>query len=234
MATVFNMLRPNDLIWSFVVNNYMRGKPPLPFDLLTWNSDSTRMTAANHSFYLRNCYLKNSLAKGEMVIDGETLDLGEVTIPIYNLATREDHIAPARSVFTGAKLFPGEMRYVLAGSGHIAGVINPADSGKYHYWTGSTPARHASLDEWLSAATEHQRQLVARLGAMARRASARESAGAHARQCQTSAALRRARRICAREELNASSRPDFAPDSLLLAKPCRSLRPAADAGCARR
>nr|WP_255565026.1 class I poly(R)-hydroxyalkanoic acid synthase [Methylovirgula sp. HY1] len=154
MATVFNMLRPNDLIWSFVVNNYMRGKAPLPFDLLTWNSDSTRMAAANHSFYLRQCYLKNSLAKGEMVIDGETLDLHQVTVPIYNLATREDHIAPARSVFNGAKLFGGDMRYVLAGSGHIAGVVNPANSQKYQYWTGSRPA--GTLDDWLAGATEHK------------------------------------------------------------------------------
>lgn len=154
MATVFNMLRPNDLIWSFVVNNYMRGRPPLPFDLLTWNSDSTRMAAANHSFYLRHCYLDNSLAKGEMVIDGEKLDLGEVTVPIYNLAAREDHIAPVRSVYTGAKLFGGEMRYVVAGSGHIAGVINPANSQKYQYWTGPRP--QGTLDDWFAAATEHK------------------------------------------------------------------------------
>ncbi|MGB8278432.1 MAG: class I poly(R)-hydroxyalkanoic acid synthase [Methylovirgula sp.] len=153
MATVFNMLRPNDLIWSFVVNNYMRGVPPLPFDLLTWNSDSTRMTAANHSFYLRNCYLDNKLAKGEMVIEGEKLDLAEVKVPIYNLAAREDHIAPARSVYAGAKLFGGEMRYVLAGSGHIAGVINPANSHKYQYWTGPRP--QGTLEDWLKAAAEH-------------------------------------------------------------------------------
>ncbi len=156
IANVFNMLRPNDLIWSFFVNNYMRGKPPLPFDLLTWNSDSTRVTAANHSFYLRNCYLSNTLAKGEMMIEGEKLDLGEVRIPIYHLAAREDHIAPARSVFTGAKTFPGDVRYVLAGSGHIAGVINPAESGKYAYWTGSSPRASATLDEWSNAASEHQ------------------------------------------------------------------------------
>jgi polyhydroxyalkanoate synthase len=155
IANVFNMLRPNDLIWSFFVNNYMRGKPPLPFDLLTWNSDSTRVTAANHSFYLRNCYLSNTLAKGEMMIEGEKLDLGEVTIPVYHLAAREDHIAPARSVFTGAKVFPGDVRYVLAGSGHIAGVINPAASGKYAYWTGFSPRAYGTLDEWSNAATEH-------------------------------------------------------------------------------
>ncbi|HEY1736220.1 MAG TPA: class I poly(R)-hydroxyalkanoic acid synthase, partial [Methylovirgula sp.] len=155
IANVFNMLRPNDLIWSFFVNNYMRGKPPLPFDLLTWNSDSTRVTAANHSFYLRNCYLENTLAKGEMTIDGEKLDLSEVTIPIYHLAAREDHIAPARSVYTSAKAFPGDVRYVLAGSGHIAGVINPADSGKYGYWTGSSPRSAATLEEWSKSAAEH-------------------------------------------------------------------------------
>src|SRR5207253_5021663 len=94
MATAFNMLRSNDLIWPYVVNNYLRGKAPFPFDLLYWNSDATRMPAANHSFYLRNCYLENKLSKSEMVIGGEVLDLGKVKIPIYNLATREDHIAP--------------------------------------------------------------------------------------------------------------------------------------------
>jgi polyhydroxyalkanoate synthase len=153
MATVFNMLRPNDLIWSFVVNNYMRGQMPLPFDLLTWNSDSTRMTAASHSFYLRSCYLENTLGKGEMVIAGETLDLSEVKLPVYSLATREDHIAPAKSVFTGMKLFGGDVRFVLAGSGHIAGVINPARKPKYEYWTGPQPA--GTLEDWVNKASEH-------------------------------------------------------------------------------
>jgi polyhydroxyalkanoate synthase subunit PhaC len=152
MASVFNMLRPNDLIWSFVVNNYMRGQTPLPFDLLTWNSDSTRMAAANHSFYLRSCYLENRLAKGKMVIAGEKLDLSEVDIPIYSLATREDHIAPARSVFTGMKLFGSEVRFVLAGSGHIAGVINPAEKPKYQYWTG--PRLAGAFEDWLEEASE--------------------------------------------------------------------------------
>jgi len=152
MATAFNMLRPNDLIWSFVVNNYVRGNTPMPFDLLTWNSDATRMTAANHSFYLRNCYLENNLTKGKMVIGGERLDLSQVTIPVYNLATREDHIAPAKSVFNGAKFFGGEMRYVLAGSGHIAGVVNPPDKQKYQYWTGPRP--HGAFEDWLQQTTE--------------------------------------------------------------------------------
>ncbi len=108
MATAFNMLRSRDLIWPYFVNNYLRGKDPLPFDLLYWNSDATRMPAANHSFYLRNCYLENRLSRGTMEIDGERLDLKQVTVPIYNLATREDHIAPAKSVFAGSQCFGGE------------------------------------------------------------------------------------------------------------------------------
>ncbi len=125
MANTFNMLRPNEMIWSYVVNNYLKGVEPMAFDLLAWNSNSTRMPRANHSFYLRNCYLNNQLAKKKMKLGDVTLDLGEIKIPVYNLAAKEDHIAPARSVFNGAKLFGGEMRYVLGGSGHIAGVINP-------------------------------------------------------------------------------------------------------------
>jgi polyhydroxyalkanoate synthase subunit PhaC len=152
MATAFNMLRPNDLIWSFVVNNYVRGKKPMPFDLLAWNSDATRLPAANHSFYLRNCYLENNLTQGRMVIGGEKLDLSQVTIPVYNLATREDHIAPAKSVFNGAKFFGGDMRYVLSGSGHIAGVINPPEKHKYQYWTGPRP--HGEFSDWMHETTQ--------------------------------------------------------------------------------
>jgi len=154
MATAFNMLRSNDLIWPYVINNYLKGKEPAPFDLLYWNSDATRMPAANHSFYLRNCYLDNRLAKGAMVIAGRTLDLKSVKIPIYNLATREDHIAPAKSVMLGSKLFGGRVRFVLAGSGHIAGVINPPDKMKYQYWTGPKPAS-ANVERWLGKAKEH-------------------------------------------------------------------------------
>jgi polyhydroxyalkanoate synthase len=153
MAGAFNMLRPNDLIWSYFVNNYLKGQEPAPFDLLVWNSDSTRMPAANHSFYLRNCYLENNLTRGRMVLDGRTLDLSRVTVPIYELATREDHIAPARSVFAGAKFFGGPVRYVMAGSGHIAGVINPPDKPKYQYWTGEPPS--GAFDAWVAAATEN-------------------------------------------------------------------------------
>ena len=141
MATAFNMLRSNDLIWPYVINNYLMGKTPFPFDLLYWNSDATRMPAANHSFYLRNCYLNNTLTKGEMTIGGVKLDLKKVKLPIYNLATREDHIAPAKSVFLGAKYFGGPVRFVLSGSGHIAGVVNPVATNKYQYWTGREALR---------------------------------------------------------------------------------------------
>jgi len=153
MANAFNMLRSNDLIWPYVISNYLKGKQPYPFDLLYWNSDSTRMPAANHMFYLRNCYLDNKLSKGQMVIDNVQLDLGEVTIPVYNLATREDHIAPAKSAFLGSKFFGGPVKYVLAGSGHIAGVVNPPGKPKYQYWTGDAPV--GNLDRWMSTATEH-------------------------------------------------------------------------------
>jgi polyhydroxyalkanoate synthase len=153
MANAFNMLRPNDLVWSYVVNNYLKGKEPQPFDLLTWNSDSTRMPRANHAFYLRNCYLENNLTRGAMKVGGVKLDLKKVKIPVYNLATKEDHIAPARSVFTGAKYFGGEMRYVLAGSGHIAGVVNPAWKPKYQYWTGARPS--GSFEDWVAKAEMH-------------------------------------------------------------------------------
>src|ERR1700687_2358729 len=122
MAMAFNMLRSNDLVWPYVVNNYLKGKAPFPFDLLYWNSDATRMPAANHSFYMRNCYLDNKLAKGQMLIDGAPINLKSVTVPIYNLATREDHIAPPKSVLLGGKFLCGPVKFVLAGSGHIAGV----------------------------------------------------------------------------------------------------------------
>jgi polyhydroxyalkanoate synthase subunit PhaC len=154
MATAFNLLRSNDLIWPYVINNYLKGKEPAPFDLLYWNSDATRMPAANHSFYLRNCYLDNRLAKGEMIIGGTPLDLNDIKIPIYNLATREDHIAPARSVLLGSRFFGGPVRFVLAGSGHIAGVVNPPQKIKYQHWTGPKPSGD-DLERWLSQATEH-------------------------------------------------------------------------------
>ncbi len=153
MANAFNLLRSNDLIWPYVINNYLRGKKPFPFDILYWNSDATRMPAANHSFYLRNCYLDNRLSQGEMEIAGETLDLRKVKVPIYNLATREDHIAPAKSVLEGSKYFGGPVKYVLAGSGHIAGVVNPPGKAKYQYWTGEAPSG-SDVGKWLASAQE--------------------------------------------------------------------------------
>jgi len=154
MANAFNLMRSNDLIWPYVINNYLRGKAPFPFDLLYWNSDATRMPAANHSFYLRNCYFENKLTKGEMEVAGVRLDLKKVSVPVYNLATREDHIAPAKSVYVGSSFFGGPVRYVLAGSGHIAGVINPPKLNKYQYWTGAKP-KGANVDAWLAKAKEH-------------------------------------------------------------------------------
>src|ERR1700756_5239772 len=154
MVTVFNLLRSNDLIWPYIINNYVKGKTPFPFDLLYWNSDATRLPAANHSFYLRNCYLDNRLTRGGITIGNTPIDLRAVKIPVYNLATREDHIAPAKSVLLGSKYFGGPVRFVLSGSGHIAGVVNPPDKHKYQYWTGPKP-RSANLEGWLTKATEH-------------------------------------------------------------------------------
>lgn len=152
MATAFNMLRASELIWPYFVNTYLKGQDPMPFDLLFWNSDSTRMPAANHSFYLRNCYLNNNLSQGRMQIDGKTLSLKDVKIPVYNLATKEDHIAPAKSVFVGSRFFGGPVEYVLSGSGHIAGVVNPPDKKKYQYWTGGKT--DGAFEDWTASARE--------------------------------------------------------------------------------
>jgi polyhydroxyalkanoate synthase len=154
MAQAFNLLRSNDLIWPYVIRNYFMGQAPPPFDLLYWNSDATRMPAANHAFYLRNCYLKNRLAEGSMEIAGVNLDLKKIKAPIYSLATQEDHIAPPRSVFYGASFFGGRVTFVLSGSGHIAGVINPPARNKYQYWTGPAP-KGDRFDNWLKNAKEH-------------------------------------------------------------------------------
>jgi polyhydroxyalkanoate synthase len=147
------MLRANDLIWSFVVNNYLMGNEPFPFDLLYWNSDATRMPARMHSFYLRNMYQDNLLCKPDaLVLDGEKIDLGRITVPAYFLSTREDHIAPWRSTYRGTQLLAGKSRFVLAASGHIAGVVNPPDGGKYNHWVNENlPADPAA---WLAGATE--------------------------------------------------------------------------------
>lgn len=154
MASAFNLLRANDLIWSFYVNNYLLGKDPAPFDLLFWNSDATRMPAAMHSFYLRNMYLHNRLREpGGITLAGVPIDLSKITVPCYLVATAEDHIAPWQSVYAGARLLGGRTRFVLSGSGHIAGIINPPAARKYQHWTcdglPETPA------EWRESAQEH-------------------------------------------------------------------------------
>jgi polyhydroxyalkanoate synthase subunit PhaC len=153
MAAAFNLLRSNDLIWPYVVDVYMKGQTPLPLDLLYWNSDSTRIPAANHRFYLRRCYINNDLSQGRMKIGGVTLDLSKVKIPIFHLAAWEDHIAPARSVFLGARFLGGSVRFVVTGSGHIAGVVNPPTRNRYQYWTDGPLV--GELETWLEAAQEH-------------------------------------------------------------------------------
>jgi polyhydroxyalkanoate synthase len=153
MATTFNMLRANDLIWSFVVSNYLMGKDPFPFDLLYWNGDSTRMPAAMHSFYLRKLYLKNLLCKPNGVtLAGTPIDVTGIKTPAYFISTAEDHIAPWKSTYAGAQLLQGPVRFVLGGSGHIAGIINPPTANKYGYWTSDKlPAKPA---DWLAGAKQ--------------------------------------------------------------------------------
>jgi polyhydroxyalkanoate synthase len=154
MADAFNLLRENELIWSSAVNNYLMGSEPRPFDLLYWNGDSTRMPAAMHSFYLRNMYQKNLLKEqGGITLDGVPIDLRKVQVPAFFLSTRDDHIAPWRSTYAGARLFSGPVTFVLGGSGHVAGVVNPPTANKYGYWTsGDLPP---APESWLSGAREH-------------------------------------------------------------------------------
>ena len=155
MHTTFNMLRANDLIWSFVVNNYLLGKEPFPLDLLYWNGDSTRMPMAMHSFYLRKMYLENKLREpGGIELGGVPIDLGRITIPTFILSTKEDHIAPWKATFAATSLFKGPARFVLAASGHVAGVINPPAARKYGYWTG--PIEGEDPDRWLNSAVKHE------------------------------------------------------------------------------
>ncbi len=158
MAQAFNMLRGNELIWNYVVNNYYLGKEPSAFDLLYWNADSTHMPAKCHLAYLRDYYRDNALAEGKMTLGGKTLDLGKVKTPIYSICARDDHIAPAESVFRGVKLYGGPVHLVVGGSGHIAGVINPPDPNrvKYQYWTNDRPQSEwpETLAEWLEDAVE--------------------------------------------------------------------------------
>ncbi len=155
MAAAFNMMRGTDLIWSFVVNNYLLGKEPFPFDLLYWNSDSTRMPAAMHSFYLRKMYHENKLSEpGGIALANVALDLRKIKVPTYIMATREDHIAPWKSAYVATQLYSGPKRFVLAASGHIAGVVNPPAAKKYCHWINDKTPKDA--DEWLAKATQHE------------------------------------------------------------------------------
>lgn len=154
MASSFNMLRANDLVWSYVVNNYLLGKEPFPFDLLYWNADSTGMPGEMHLYYLRRFYMDNAFAKGDFELFGTRVNPSDVSVPIYHVATKEDHIAPAASVFRGALMMENaKTRFILSGSGHIAGVVNPPVAGKYQFWTGPLNG-HKSLADWLEKADE--------------------------------------------------------------------------------
>jgi polyhydroxyalkanoate synthase len=154
MANTFNMLRSNDLIWSFVINNYLLGRDPFPFDLLHWNCDSTRMPATMHSFYLRNMYMKNLLrVPGGITLAGVPIDLSKITVPTYFVSAIEDHIAPWKTTYAGPQLVSGKARFVLSGSGHIAGMINPPSANKYGYWTNEKLPE--SPDAWLASAKPH-------------------------------------------------------------------------------
>jgi polyhydroxyalkanoate synthase len=155
MAEAFNLLRENDLIWFFVVNNYLMGREPSAFDLLYWNSDSTRMPATMQSFYLHNMYERNVLRNpGGITLANVPIDLRRIEVPVYFLSAREDHIAPWRSTYAGTRLVSGPVRFVLGASGHVAGVINPPSARKYGYWT--RESLPADAGEWLAGAKFHE------------------------------------------------------------------------------
>ena len=151
LATTFSMLRANDLIWNYVVNNYMKGKTPPPFDILYWNGDSTNMTSAMYTWYLREMYLENKLAKPDAIkLCGVSVDLGKIDCPIYYLSAIDDHIAPWKTTFISTELLKGDMQFVLAASGHVAGVINPASKNKRNFWANGELGKGA--DHWLETA----------------------------------------------------------------------------------
>jgi len=155
MAEMFNMMRENDLIWSFVVNNYLLGQDPMPFDLLYWNSDSTRLPAAMLLYYLRKVYKENRLIEpGGLVLAGQPIDIRDVAIPTYVVATKDDHIAPWVSCYPAATTFKGPLRFVLGASGHIAGIVNPPGRAKYGYWTNAR--KPADPRAWLAGAQWHE------------------------------------------------------------------------------
>jgi polyhydroxyalkanoate synthase subunit PhaC len=157
LATTFSFLRPNDLVWNYVVGNYLKGESPPPFDLLYWNGDSTNLPGPYYAWYLRNMYLENNLIKpGKARICGEKIDMGKIKIPVYLYGSREDHIVPIGGAYASTQVFKGKKRFVMGASGHIAGVINPASKGKRSFWT--APANHfpAKAEAWIESATEHK------------------------------------------------------------------------------
>ena len=154
MVQVFNLLRSNDLIWNYVVRNYLLGQDPAPFDLLYWNADATRMPEKLHLYYLRECYVKNALSLGKMVLNDTKIDLSKVKTPVYIQSSRNDHIAPYKSIYRSAHLYGGPVRFVMAGSGHIAGVINPPAAKKYQHWLNKDLPEE--VDQWLDGAKEHK------------------------------------------------------------------------------
>jgi polyhydroxyalkanoate synthase len=156
MASTFSFLRPNDLVWNYVVGNYLKGETPPPFDLLYWNSDSTNLPGPMYAWYLRNTYLENNLIKpGKATVCGEKIDLRKVDMPIYIYGSREDHIVPIGGAYASTHVFPGKKRFVMGASGHIAGVINPPAANKRCYWTGSDTKFPKDLDQWIGSAKEH-------------------------------------------------------------------------------
>ena len=152
---MFSLLRENDLIWSFVVNNYLLGKEPIPFDLLYWNSDSTRLPASMLIYYLRNLYKKNALMKpGSLVLDNVPIDIEQIKTPSYFLSAKEDHIAPWRSCYPAVKKLKGHVRFVLSGSGHIGGIVNHPRAKKYGFHTNTK--KYDNPDEWLETSKAHE------------------------------------------------------------------------------
>lgn len=154
MSTIFSILRANDLIWSFVINNYLMGREPFPFDILYWNGDATRLPADTHSFYLRNMYLKNALTrKGGISLAGTPIDVSKIDVPIYSLATKEDHIAPWKTVYSTTQLVKSKVKFVLSASGHVAGVVNPPAKSKYHYFIAENTPKDP--EAWFASAKEY-------------------------------------------------------------------------------
>jgi polyhydroxyalkanoate synthase len=157
LATTFSFLRPNDLVWNYVVGNYLKGESPPPFDLLYWNSDATNLPGPYYAWYLRQTYLENNLVKpGKTTVCGEKIDFRKVKIPVYVYGSREDHIVPIGGAYASTQVFPGKKRFVMGASGHIAGVINPPASGKRSHWIGPANKFPADANDWIASATEHK------------------------------------------------------------------------------